>query len=157
MDRTRSQEWFPFCRSGTSSCGGKNRKKFWTYWYETGWRINEPANQVVIVRLGDAHAPNLAYSRRLVAEIIDVADSIDLGSLSGHARLPQQVGFFGRPFYQNVHFLADHFAIPCLRNAALQGHQFALSVVDGARIHLRVQVKAGAGLFIGIREDAHPV
>ena len=59
-------------------------------------------------------------------KIVDVANAVDLRGLRGHARLPQQIGFCRRPFDQHVDFLADHVAIPALRDAALQAISFRL-------------------------------
>ncbi len=75
-------------------------------------------------------------------EIVDQRDAVDLRRLRRHARLPQQIGLLRQPFHQHRNFRADQRPVARARNLALDRHQPALAILDGAAVHLAVERKA---------------
>src|SRR5579883_1930296 len=119
--------------------------------------FEQRADEIVIVRFGNAKPPNLSRLRFAALKIVDQGDAVDLRRLRRHPRLPQQIGFGRRPLHQYRNFRADHPAVLRARNSALQRHQAALPVLYRAAIHFAIERETGARVFIRIREDAKPV
>ena len=84
--------------------------------------IRKVADQVVVVRFGDAEHAHFAGFRLAEFSVVDVADAIDFRRLGREAGFPQQVGFFGNAFDENWELTANQEAVTFQRNAALQGH-----------------------------------
>jgi hypothetical protein len=105
------------------------------------WRIDQVADQIVIVRFRDAQRAHLTGPRFAAGEVADVTDAVDFGCLRSKPRLPKQIRLFRWTLDQNLEFASDQALVARERNALLQGHQLALAVIDGARVDFAVQMK----------------
>ncbi len=104
----------PFQRASyrsDTSCVGENSERFRLPGGNDGPNIDEFADQIIIMRFGNPESPELSGSGVAFTQVVDVTDAIDLGRLRGHAALPEQVDFFGRPIQEHGELLADEFAV----------------------------------------------
>ena len=117
----------------------------------------EFADQIVIVRFGNADRRNCPGSGVAFTEIVDVADAVDLGRLRWHAALPEQSVSCDGPSTSTGNSRPTSLLVLGARDLLLNRHQPALAVVDGAAVDLAVEMKACRGVFVGVAEDAQPV
>ena len=115
---------------------------------------------VVVVGLGDFGAVEGAGDEGFVgAEVVDEDFAVDLGGVERGAALPEEFGFFGLAFDEEVDLAAYPVGFGFGADLLLELHQLAAAGFDGALGDFEFvgESKACCAFFVGVGEDAEPV
>ncbi len=90
------------------------------------------------------------------AEVVDEDLAVDLGGVECGAALPEEFGFFGFAFDEEIDLAAYPGGFGFGADLLLELHQLAAAGLDGARGDFDgvVEVESGCALFVGVGEDA---
>ena len=120
--------------------------------------LNDAGDYVVVVGFGDLGSVEGAGDKDFVgAEVVDEDLAVDLGGLVEGAALPEEFGFVGLAFDEDVYFAPNPVGSGGTRDFLLELHQLAATGFYGALRDFLIEREGTGTFFVGVGEDAKPV